>query len=277
MKKIFNRLMTLLFAPQPQPSIFDMSGRYLTVVNNFIEKIFYDKMYQYIYSESRFDGLYTPGDYMSFIEVFQKTNEAAAKMVELFYKETTSEIVVKMSPQIRSCFYTIYSGEVIPEFEFLATPEKEKIKEDRKNVFLDFIDKITSFKFKMTEEELNDKYENMLNQIYDVELTVISESNPGLKDYIYKYLDAKLRYLNLEIGEFIAQNELSFEEKQTISKQNGIDLVDITNENEKAIRSRINYNLFILRLMYIQTEKDILSGPISSMEQSNPNVDKVQK
>lgn len=277
MKNLFARLLNLLFAPQPQPSVFDMSGKYLTVVNNFIEKIFYDKMYQYIYSENRFDELYIAGDYMSFIESFQKTNELAKKMIELFYKETTSEIIVKMSPQIRSCFYMVYSGEVIPEFEFIATPEKEKIKEERKNAFLAFIDKITSFKFKMTESELNDKYEGMLNQIYDVELTVISESNPGLKDYIYKYLDAKLRYLNLEINEFIAQNELSLEEKQMLSKQNDMDLVDVTTENERSIKSRINYNLFILRLMYIQTEKDILSSPISSMEQPAPNVDKAQK
>ena len=267
MRKTFERLMNLLFRPEPQPTIFDMSGKYLTVVNNFIEKIFYEKMYQYIYSENRFEDVYISGDYMSFIETFQKTNIGAKNMIELFYKETAADVVVKMSPQVRSCFFHVYSGEILPEFEFMATPEKQELKEERKNVFMDFINKITSFKFKMTEEELNLKYETMLNQIYDVELTVISESNPGLKDYIYKYLDAKIRYLNLEINEFIAKNELSFEEKQLISKQQGLDLPEVTSENEKAIRSAVNYNLFILRLMYIQTEKDILSNPISPMEQ----------
>lgn len=267
MRKTFERLMNLLFRPEPQPTIFDMSGKYLTVVNNFIEKIFYEKMYQYIYSENRFEDVYISGDYMSFIETFQKTNIGAKNMIELFYKETAADVVVKMSPQVRSCFFHVYSGEILPEFEFMATPEKQELKEERKNVFIDFINKITSFKFKMTEEELNLRYETMLNQIYDVELTVISESNPGLKDYIYKYLDAKIRYLNLEINEFIAKNELSFEEKQLISKQQGLDLPEVTSENEKAIRSAVNYNLFILRLMYIQTEKDILSNPIPPMEQ----------
>lgn len=277
MKKTFERLMNLLFRPEPQPTIYDMSGKYLTVVNNFIEKIFYDKMYQYIYSESRFEEVYVSGDYMSFIETFQKTNDAAKNMIELFYKETTADIVVKMSPMVRSCFFHVYSGEVLPEFEFMATPAKEEVEKERKNLFTDFINKITSFKFKMTKEELELKYETMLNQIYDVELTVISESNPGLKDYIYKYLDARIRYLNLEIGEFIANNELSFEEKQLIGKQQGLDLPDVTSANEKAIRSAVNYNLFILRLMYIQTEKDILSSPITPMEQRPVNTNEPQK
>ena len=267
MRKIFERIMQLLFHPQPQPSVFDMSGKYLTVVNNFIERIFYDKMYQYIYSENRFSNLYESGDYMGFIQSFQKTEDAAKKLIERFYQETTADVVIKMSPQIRSCFYTIYSGEVIPELELLATPERKAIKEERKNLFLNFIDKITSFKFKSTEEELNTKYETMLNQIYDVELTVINESNPGLKDYVYKYIDAKIRYLSLEIGEFVAKNSLSFEEKQLIHKQSGEEIPEITNSNENAIKSAVNYHLFILRLMYIQTEKDILSDPVSVLEQ----------
>ena len=263
--------MQLLFHPQPQPSIFDMSGKYLTVVNNFIERIFYDKMYQYIYSENRFSNLYESGDYMGFIQSFQKTEDAAKKLIERFYQETTADVVIKMSPQVRSCFYTIYSGEVIPELELLATPERKAIKEERKNLFLNFIDKITSFKFKSTEEELNTKYETMLNQIYDVELTVINESNPGLKDYVYKYIDAKIRYLSLEIGEFVAKNSLSFEEKQLIHKQSGEEIPEITNSNENAIKSAVNYHLFILRLMYIQTEKDILSDPVSVLEQPSTN------
>ena len=271
MRKIFERIMQLLFHPQPQPSVFDMSGKYLTVVNNFIERIFYDKMYQYIYSENRFSNLYESGDYMGFIQSFQKTEDAAKKLIERFYQETTADVVIKMSPQIRSCFYTIYSGEVIPELELLATPERKAIKEERKNLFLNFIDKITSFKFKSTEEELNTKYETMLNQIYDVELTVINESNPGLKDYVYKYIDAKIRYLSLEIGEFVAKNSLSFEEKQLIHKQSGEEIPEITNSNENAIKSAVNYHLFILRLMYIQTEKDILSDPVSVLEQPSTN------
>ena len=271
MRKIFERIMQLLFHPQPQPSIFDMSGKYLTVVNNFIERIFYDKMYQYIYSENRFSNLYESGDYMGFIQSFQKTEDAAKKLIERFYQETTADVVIKMSPQVRSCFYTIYSGEVIPELELLATPERKAIKEERKNLFLNFIDKITSFKFKSTEEELNTKYETMLNQIYDVELTVINESNPGLKDYVYKYIDAKIRYLSLEIGEFVAKNSLSFEEKQLIHKQSGEEIPEITNSNENAIKSAVNYHLFILRLMYIQTEKDILSDPVSVLEQPSTN------
>ena len=252
MRKIFERIMQLLFHPQPQPSIFDMSGKYLTVVNNFIERIFYDKMYQYIYSENRFSNLYESGDYMGFIQSFQKTEDAAKKLIERFYQETTADVVIKMSPQVRSCFYTIL-------YYFY------------KSLILNFIDKITSFKFKSTEEELNTKYETMLNQIYDVELTVINESNPGLKDYVYKYIDAKIRYLSLEIGEFVAKNSLSFEEKQLIHKQSGEEIPEITNSNENAIKSAVNYHLFILRLMYIQTEKDILSDPVSVLEQPSTN------
>lgn len=267
------KILILLFS-RPPVSVYDATGRYLTVFNNYLERIFYDTLYEFIYKEIKGSerNLYSPGSYTSFLSIFAKSSNENKEVIQEFYRKFSADALVKMSPHVRACFFKVYSGEVIPELILIKTPIKKETKKNKFKMALERIKNIANFKFKSTKEELILEESSMIHDLYEVVVDVILESNPGMMDYMYRFAEAKIRFLKLELNMFKSQNEIPREELEEIARNDRIDINSLLSKDEERVDSLADYHLFIMRMNSIQMEKDILSvdnGMIEKVKNNN--------
>lgn len=266
------KILILLFS-RPPVSVYDATGRYLTVFNNYLERIFYDTLYEFIYKEIKGSerNLYSPGSYTSFLSIFAKSSNENKEVIQEFYRKFSADALVKMSPHVRACFFKVYSGEVIPELILIKTPIKKETKKNKFKMALERIKNIANFKFKSTKEELILEESSMIHDLYEVVVDVILESNPGMMDYMYRFAEAKIRFLKLELNMFKSQNEIPREELEEIARNDRIDINSLLSKDEERVDSLADYHLFIMRMNSIQMEKDILSVDNSMVEKVKNN------
>lgn len=266
------KILILLFS-RPPVSVYDATGRYLTVFNNYLERIFYDTLYEFIYKEIKGSerNLYSPGSYTSFLSIFAKSSIENKEVIQEFYRKFSADALVKMSPHVRACFFKVYSGEVIPELILIKTPIKKETKKNKFKMALERIKNIANFKFKSTKEELALEESSMIHDLYEVVVDVILESNPGMMDYMYRFAEAKIRFLKLELNMFKSQNEIPREELEEIARNDRIDINSLLSKDEERVDSLADYHLFIMRMNSIQMEKDILSVDNSMVEKVKNN------
>lgn len=261
--RILKNIFLYIFKPRPRQSVFDVEKNYLKILNEFINRIFYDNLFKYVYNKHpEYSELlkleYSAGNYLEFLSVFQRTNEKSKKIAKMFYKETVSEVLVKMSSDVRLCFYRIYSGNTLPELELKVKPAIESDEYSlikRKKKFLEFIKKTVNFKFikDKIETELNSY--DYLNDYYEVMIDAINETEPGLNDYIIKFINSKIQFLSIEAEmlEEELKNEISYDISEDAKES---ELISARETNLEKIKKIVNYELFVKRMIAINMGYD---------------------
>lgn len=255
MKKLFsilNRLFAIIFS-RPKISTFDQSLKYNKVLNNFIIKILYENMYYYIYNytDSGDENKIKKGNYFDFINSFHNSSDEKEDYVKKFYKDTVTDCLVKMSPNVRVCFYRVYSGLTVPDLILYEKIPPPTIREKLKKNFLTFIKNFSKNKFNMTENEFLLNKNDMKNELREILIDAIDETEPGLSDYILKYINLVINMLAIEARNIMDSNKMTSEEHKKYSEEYNLSVSKISTMDIENIEEFIHYNYFILRYFAI--------------------------
>ena len=49
--RILKNIFLYIFKPRPRQSVFDVEKNYLKILNEFINRIFYDNLFKYVYNK----------------------------------------------------------------------------------------------------------------------------------------------------------------------------------------------------------------------------------
>lgn len=249
--KIINTIMKLIFS-KPQLIPYDQEKKYHTILNNFIIKIFYEVLYTYVNNKEIEN--HTSGDYYSFLQLFKDDDN---KIVNKFYKEVIYNCLVKMSPIIRGCYYRIYSGLVPPEIEIKVALLKKETEIETKSKFKKLINFIKTFKLKTTYNEIKISEPEIKNDVFEAIVDTIGSSEPGLSEYITRYVDALIKRLGVEAEIFFESSKLSSDEYLSISKETNKKVTDLQTVDFSNIKSKINNRFFIERYYLVISVFDL--------------------